>query len=102
MHPHSTRGGTRTHTGLLLLDFESSASAIPPLWPVVKHLSLRAGTRMSSGDETVRAGAGGGALNVPLSRHLMPAPGFGEEGLWPSCVGRQGTWGGATWAGASL
>jgi hypothetical protein len=28
----STKGGSRTHTSLRTLDFESSASAIPPLW----------------------------------------------------------------------
>lgn len=28
---YSTEGGTRTHTPLRTLDFESSASAIPPL-----------------------------------------------------------------------
>lgn len=30
----STRGGSRTHTPLRAQDFESSASAIPPLWQV--------------------------------------------------------------------
>ncbi len=28
----NTKGGSRTHTSLRTLDFESSASAIPPLW----------------------------------------------------------------------
>lgn len=30
----STKGGSRTHTSLRTQDFESSASAIPPLWRV--------------------------------------------------------------------
>jgi hypothetical protein len=34
-HQRTTEGGSRTHTPLRTLDFESSASAIPPLRPIV-------------------------------------------------------------------
>lgn len=36
----STRGGSRTHTSLRTQDFESSASAIPPLWQFLGFFTL--------------------------------------------------------------
>jgi site-specific DNA recombinase len=38
VHFHGAEGGTRTHTPLRILDFESSASTIPPLRP---HFQVR-------------------------------------------------------------